>query len=278
MMQIGDDGQLTLGLGEIASEIHRVWAETKAHQVGAWEGYFETGRLLSAARSRFPSDPKYGAWFAAQGFEFSSEWGRRLMRASDREPEVRELLASALGSRPPGVDAILDMLSGGAHVANNSGDHEWYTPPAIIAAAKAVMGGIDLDPASSTTANEVIGATTFYSVDQDGLALPWAGRVWMNPPYAQPAIWHFCERLSESFARGAVSEACALVNNATETAWFQRMAEVASAICYPAGRVKFWHPEKESAPLQGQAILYFGENVKAFCTEFVTFGFTVVVM
>jgi hypothetical protein len=69
-----------------------------------------------------------------------------------------------------------------------------------------------------------------------------------------------------------------LVNNATETVWFQRMPEIAKAICFPSGRVKFWHPERESAPLQGQAVLYFGEHVREFCAEFAEFGFTVAIV
>jgi hypothetical protein len=67
-----------------------------------------------------------------------------------------------------------------------------------------------------------------------------------------------------------------LTNNATETGWFHALAEVAAAMAFPRHRVKFWHPDRESAPLQGQTVTYLGPSVESFRTEFVQFGFTVV--
>jgi ParB family chromosome partitioning protein len=168
---------------------------------------------------------------------------------------------------------LQERLRKAPHVANNSGDNEWYTPKEYIEAARQVLGEIDLDPASNPIANEVVRAATYYTAEDIGLDKDWHVTVWMNPPYESGLLGQFVEKLCDSYAGGNVTSAIVLVNNATETRWFQSIAEQASAACFPKGRVKFWHPRKVAVPLQGQAILYLGPNADEFARAFSQFGF-----
>lgn len=160
------------------------------------------------------------------------------------------------------------------HVAYNSGNNEWYTPAEIIEAAREVMGSIDLDPASSDIANEVVKAGTYYTAKNSGLDKAWFGNVWLNPPYAAELIGKFADALVEK--RTDYEQAIVLVNNATETKWFAALVDIASAIVFPTSRVKFYMPDKRTgAPLQGQAILYIGDNANKFLKVFMRFGWGV---
>ena len=158
------------------------------------------------------------------------------------------------------------------HVSHNSGNNEWYTPSEFIDAARTVMGGIDLDPASSEQANGIVGASEFYTQESDGLMQKWHGRVWMNPPYAQDLIKRFSEKLLSELQN--IEQAIVLVNNATETEWFRRMLGALSAVCFPTHRIKFMdlNGEANGAPLQGQAVLYLGMRADRFVTNFQQFG------
>lgn len=183
--------------------------------------------------------------------------------------------ANALPDKPTQeqVAEAVESVKTRPHVSNNSGDNEWYTPKEYIEAARQVLKKIDLDPASNPVANEVVGAANFYTAEDSGLDKEWSGNVWMNPPYESGLIGQFAEKLCDSYAAGSVKKAVVLVNNATETKWFQSLAEQASAICFPKGRVKFWHPRKVAVPLQGQAILFLGPKPDEFARAFSQFGF-----
>ena len=165
-------------------------------------------------------------------------------------------------------------LANGAHVGNATGEFEWYTPRKYIEAARLTMGTIDVDPASSEVANEIVRAKKYYTKENDGLLQDWPGNIWMNPPYSQPLITKFCNLLVEKYVVGEVDQACVLVNNATETEFYQNMLRQCKAVCFINGRIKFIDENGDStgAPLQGQTVLYFGDNVVLFAENFSYFG------
>ena len=160
------------------------------------------------------------------------------------------------------------------HRAKGTGENEWYTPAKYVELAREVMGGFDLDPASSQIAQKGVNAGKFYTIDDDGLEQPWFGKVWLNPPYAQPAIAQFCEKMVNEYMVGNVSEAIMLTHNYTDTAWFHCAEAASAAICFTRGRIAFESPDgKKAAPTQGQAFFYFGSNPDKFREVFGEVGF-----
>lgn len=188
----------------------------------------------------------------------------------DLPAETQQEAIAAIAENSAAAKEVMRDAVKKAHVAHNSGDNEWYTPSKHIELARSVMGGIDCDPATSEVANRTVQAETIFTAQDDGRAQTWRGRVWMNPPYAQPLMGDFAEAVSAKFESGEIEQACILVNNATETKWFQRMLEASSAVCFPKSRIKFLDPEGNAsgAPLQGQAIVYMGGSVDLFKQAF----------
>lgn len=161
------------------------------------------------------------------------------------------------------------------YITNSSGFTEWYTPKKYIESARIVFGGgIDLDPASSAVANETtVRADKYYTEKEDGLKQEWYGNVWLNPPYSQAS--DFVDKLLSS----DITQAIALVNNCTETAWFAKMVHYAKALVFHTGRMRFDCPTKDtqqtSAAMQGQVFAYFGSNEEVFLEEFSQYGWGV---
>jgi len=160
-----------------------------------------------------------------------------------------------------------------------TGNNEWFTPDAPLAAARSVLGAFDLDPASHPVAQERVQAERFFTAEDDGLAQEWHGRIWLNPPYAQPAIENFVDKMVSEVASGRVTAAIMLTHNYTDTAWFQKAAVAAQAICFTRGRVRFISPTGDlAAPTQGQAFFFYGHDVAAFRKGFRNVGLVVEVM
>lgn len=196
--------------------------------------------------------------------------GEKKITADLVQRKVDEFKASGLVVEDVEIKLPEVVVPNKVHVAKNSGENEWYTPEKYITLARSIMGSIDTDPATSEIANRTVQAETIYTAEDDGRTQTWRGRVWMNPPYAQPLMGEFAEAVAAKYESGEIEQACILVNNATETKWFQRMLSVASAVCFPKSRIKFLDPQGNpvGAPLQGQAIVYMGEKVHEFKEAF----------
>jgi hypothetical protein len=160
------------------------------------------------------------------------------------------------------------------HRALSTGEYEWFTPAMYILAARQVMGGIDLDPATHAEAQKTVQAERFYTAADDGLAQEWEGRVWLNPPYVQPLIEHFAIKLVEEVGSGRVSQAILLTHNYTDTRWFHIAAATSAMICFTRGRIRFLDIDGDecNTPTQGQAFFYYGANVEGFASVFRDFG------
>lgn len=155
----------------------------------------------------------------------------------------------------------------------NGGGDEWCTPDKWIAAVAQVLGEIDLDPASNRDAAARIPAKRFYTKEDDGLSHPWAGRVWLNPPYSRSLMQRFIEKLLLHYKSGDVTEAIVLTHNNTDTAWWHELAATAAAVCFPRGRIAFLRKDgNRNRPTQGQTFFYLGKDKEAFLSVFGQFG------
>ena len=179
----------------------------------------------------------------------------------------------------------------------NSGNVELYTPASIITAARQCLGGIDLDPASSETANQVVKASRFYDVNENGLLQPWAGNVWMNHPYgrAEKACVKGCKKktcrkrkfhrktdfpgnapwvnkLISSYKNGQVKQALCITFMSSSESWFKPLMEYPQCVLF--GRTRFSNPDGSidgSAP-KGCVVTYLGPNLDRFAQCFGTLG------
>lgn len=161
--------------------------------------------------------------------------------------------------------------------------NEWYTPVKYIEAAREVLGSIDLDPASCALANQTVKATTYYSLEDDGLTKAWRGSVWMNPPFGRKdaaangfgggktIMGIFIRKLIDEYHRGNVSQAILLATMKTDASWFPLLWEF--PLCVADHRVIFWRPSAEpQGHFYGSVFAYLGPDEAKFIDIFSAFG------
>jgi ParB family chromosome partitioning protein len=165
--------------------------------------------------------------------------------------------------------------------APQEGNNEWYTPARYIKAAREVMGGIDLDPASCALANERIRAARYYTQEDNGLSQEWYGRVWLNPPYGKQAgkpssslQSEFIAKLLQEWRHGNIEQAILLSTADLDEKWFQPLWNFPLCIAYPA--IVF---DRLGLPadkhIMGSCFTYLGPNESKFIEVFSLLGIIV---
>lgn len=143
-------------------------------------------------------------------------------------------------------------MSMGGHQSARMKNDEWLTPPEIIEA----LGPFDLDPCAPEVRPWPM-AREHYTKKDDGLLKPWAGRVWLNPPYGLEA---------ESWLRRLAThgDGIALIFARTETAmFFSQVWDRADAVLFVRGRLTFHHVSGNKARANGGApsvLVAYGPN------------------
>lgn len=159
---------------------------------------------------------------------------------------------------------------------NASDNNEWYTPPQYIASVHAVLGGVDVDPASNISANRIIQAETIYTEENSGFDKAWNGRVFLNPPYGvdsgnESNQHRWSARLIEQYTAGITTAAILLVNAVPGNKWFAPLWQF--PICFVDHRIRFYNDDTEAGqPTHGNAFIYMGDNALLFASEFERHG------
>jgi hypothetical protein len=197
-------------------------------------------------------------------------------RARRLEADVEDALANAASVPQDGRES--EATSGTSspasspQAAKGAGDRplileaktvEWGTPRPLVRRYAELWadGDFDLDVAASAALHV---CPTYYTVEDDGLALPWRGRVWCNPPYG---------RVEELWVRKAVREVYAgraelvamLLPAKTGKVWFQellagpsptgtlRLRYPCAALDFLKGRVRYVRPDGTPGDVAGFA-------------------------
>jgi hypothetical protein len=128
---------------------------------------------------------------------------------------------------------------------------------------KRMPAEIDLDPCSEGGDQPNVPAQAHYTADGNGLAHPWHGRIYMNPPCGRE-IGDWVGKLCSEHEAGRVTEAISLLPSRTDTQWWKRLRE--HPVCFVQGRLAFVRSQ-DPAPFPS-AVFYLGRDVARFCHAF----------
>lgn len=133
------------------------------------------------------------------------------------------------------------------------------TPAYVLEPVRELLGGIGLDPC--TEPDNPTRAAVWYSLPQDGCALPWDARtVWCNPPYGEARDrW-----VDRCIAEGSQRRVVLLIPSHTETRTFQRALKACTSVLLVQARLRFGvlrENGRQEAASHGSALVGFGVDL-----------------
>lgn len=171
------------------------------------------------------------------------------------------------------------------NIQHSSRTDLWGTPIDIIEAARDVLGGIDLDPASDERFNARVGASKILTASDDALVTPWPNgcSVFLNPPGGKRGrdsmTVLFWQRLLEYRQQGSMKHAIFLAFSleALQTTQQCELSIGHFTMCIPRRRLRFVSPDGATgeAPSHSNVIAYLPGTVQVhsrFVSLFSQFG------
>ena len=133
------------------------------------------------------------------------------------------------------------------------------TMPEVCQQVRAVLGGIDTDPAGHPA--DFVQAKVRYCEADNGLAHDWFGKVFVNPPFSMAAP--FIRKAAEQVAVGNAEVVLCLLPARVGDSPFQKLADQSHVILLP-GRMTFCDenqkPLKYEAPFPMMIMVFGGDD------------------
>jgi phage N-6-adenine-methyltransferase len=172
------------------------------------------------------------------------------------------------------LESVLTVLGAGAylagqddakafysHAGTSSGQNGWTTPLWLLDKLYPIFGTFDLDPCSPTHNRKTapVKARVYYTEADNGLTLPWAGTVFVNPPYGR-GLKDWIAKCHHEATCGNVQTIIALIPARTDTSYWHQHVAGRAAILFLRGRLSFGNTG-DAAPFPSALVLW-GSSVE----------------
>jgi phage N-6-adenine-methyltransferase len=254
-----------VGLAEAIEREHQ--AATRAARASI-EHAIRCGELLLQAKALVA----HGEWLP--WIKSNLSFGPRQAQKYCRLAEHDDLLQMRTPGSHLSINDALAALADPHPKSLSTGNEEWHTPARYVQLVCDVLVKIDLDPASNDIANRTVGATRWFTREDNALDKEWHGpSVFMNPPYSRGVISRFVDKLLEERHADRVEQAIVLTHNFCDARWWHKLVHASEAVCFTNRRIRFESPTGDhSQPTQGQTFFYLGIHLDRFREVFSQIG------